>query len=214
MKSKTSNAPNTPTNLWKRFWYYFWKDDTIWGWIFSFAVIIILIKFVFFPFLNFATGTALPLAIVESCSMYHEGDLFSNPNKWYDAHESKYEQFDISKEQFSEFKFKKGFNKGDILFVFGTKPEKLKVGDTIIFQASQTTPVIHRIIEIKEEDGERIFSTMGDNNNGQLPFEKNIKEEQIIGRASLRLIPYLGWGKLIFFEFTKPKEQRGFCRGN
>ena len=121
----------------KKFWYYFWKDDSIWGWLFSLAVIIIFIKFIFFPFLNLVTGTSLPLAIVESCSMYHKGNFLSNFNNWYDSHEYKYEEFEITKEEFSKFKFTKGFNKGDILFIIGANPKKLKVGDVIIFKADQ-----------------------------------------------------------------------------
>jgi len=198
----------------KKFWYYFWKDDSIWGWLFSLAVIIIFIKFIFFPFLNLVTGTSLPLAIVESCSMYHKGNFLSNFNNWYDSHEYKYEEFEITKEEFSKFKFTKGFNKGDILFIIGANPKKLKVGDVIIFKADQATPVIHRIVEIKEnpDTNKRTFSTYGDKNTGQLPFEKSIKEEQIIGKAVFRLVPYAGWGKLIFFEWQKPKDQRGFCK--
>jgi translation elongation factor EF-1alpha len=42
----------------------------------------------------------------------------------------------------------KGFNKGDILLIIRANPEKLKVGDIIIFNAEQTNPVIHRIVSI------------------------------------------------------------------
>jgi len=213
MKSIESN---TPKNIWKKFWYFFWKDDTIWGWLFSLAIIIIFIKFIFFPTLNFVTGTSLPLAIVESCSMYHEGNLLSNYNNWYNSHESKYNEFDITQDEFSNFKFKNGFNKGDILLIFGANTKKLKEGDVIIFQANQANPIIHRIINIEtdEKTGKRTFATIGDNNNGQLVFEKNIQENQIIGKAVFKLLPYGGWGKLIFFEFRKTPDQKGFCNQN
>jgi signal peptidase I len=102
-------------------------------------------------------------------------------------------------------------NKGDILFIRGANPEKLKIGDIIIFEGNQRSPIIHRIIRIREENGERIFETMGDNNNGQLTFEKEITENEIIGKTSLKIIPYLGWVKLIFFEHSRPQEQKGFC---
>ena len=145
-----------------------WKDDSFKGWLFSVIIIFVFIKFVFFPILSVVTGTALPLAIVESCSMYHDGNLLSNNDDWFDRHENKYLNLGISEEMFKKFWFKKGLNKGDILFVIGTKAEKIALGDVIIFNAAQRNPIIHRIIEIREENGNKIFSTIGDNNNGQL----------------------------------------------
>jgi hypothetical protein len=174
----------------------------------------LFIKFIFFPTLSLLTGTSLPLAIVESCSMYHKGNLFSNFDSWYERHDSKYEDLIINKLDFEEFPFKKGFNKGDILFIVGTPTEKLKIGDVIIFEGNRKNPIIHRIINIREENGELIFSTIGDNNPGQLGIEKEIYEDQIIGRAVFRLIPYIGWGKLIFFEPSRLPEERGFCSEN
>ena len=199
---------------WDKFWYLLWKDDSLKGWIFSLIFLFIFIKIIFFPILSLITGTSLPLAIVESCSMYHGGNLISNFNNWYTIHEDKYTSLEISQEQFSEYSFKKGFNKGDILFIVEAKPEKLKVGDVIIFNAGQQNPVIHRIIKIKQEDEEYIFSTIGDNNKGQLSVEENIMEEQLVGRAVFRLVPYAGWGKLIFFEKLRPESERGFCKEN
>ena len=199
---------------WKRFWFLLWKDDSLKGWIFSLIFLFVFIKFIFFPVLSLTTGTTLPLAIVESCSMYHQGNFLSNFNSWWLNHEDKYLDLEIEKEEFQEFEFKKGFNKGDILFVVKANPEKLKLGDVIIFNAVQKNPIIHRIIKIETIDGKKVFSTIGDNNNGQLTFEKSITQEQLIGKAVLRLVPYAGWGKLVFFEFQKPKNERGFCSEN
>ncbi len=201
-------------NFLKKFWYLLWKDNSLKGWIFSILFIFIFIKFIFFPGLSLITGTSLPLAIVESCSMYHQGNIFSNYDLWWERHDEKYSELNISKQGFEHFRFKNGFNKGDILFVIGTKPEKLKIGDVIIFNANQQNPVIHRIIDIKQNNGGYIFSTIGDNNNGQLFFEQNIQEDQIVGKSVFRLVPYLGWVKLVFFETQKPVSERGFCREN
>jgi len=185
--------------FWNKFWFIVWKDDSPKGWLISVIFIFIVIKFIFFPVLSFATGTSLPLAIVESCSMYHQGNLFSNFDNWWENHESKYSSYIINDLDFQDFIFKNGFNKGDILFVLKAKPEKLKIGDVIIFNGGTENPIIHRILEIKKEGEKYIFSTIGDNNNGQLNFEENIQEEQIIGKAVFKLAPYLGWGKLIFY---------------
>ena len=200
--------------FWKKFWFVVWKDDSLKGWIISILFLFIVIKLIFFPLLNLATGTSLPLAIVESCSMYHQGNIFSNFDNWWEKHDNKYDEFDIDKPLFQDFGFRRGFNKGDILFIVGTKPEKLEPGNVIIFEASQANPIIHRIIDIKEENGVYIFSTIGDNNNGQLSFEKNISEDEIVGRAVFRVVPYLGWAKLVFFEASRPNSEKGFCHEN
>ncbi len=199
---------------WNKFWHLLWKDNTWKGWIFSVVVLFIFIKLIFFPVLSLVTGTSLPLAIVESCSMYHDGNLFSDYDEWWQKHESKYKLNQIDKEEFKNFIFKNGFNKGDILFIIKANPEKLKIGDIIIFDAGKQNPLIHRIIEIKYENNKYLFSTIGDNNNGQLNIEKEIKQEQLIGKAVFKLAPYAGWGKLIFFEWARPSSERGFCQEN
>lgn len=195
-----------------KFWQIVWKDDSFKGWLISLLFIFVVIKFIFFPLLNLATGTSLPLAIVESCSMYHNGNVFSSFDNWWEKHTSKYENINIDKSQFETFLFKRGFSKGDILFIIKAKPEKLKVGDVIIFNAEQRNPIIHRIISIKLENGGYIFSTMGDNNNGQLSVETAINSNQLVGKAVLRLAPSLGWAKLVFYEHIKPENERGFCQ--
>jgi signal peptidase I len=202
--------------FWRRFWEIVWKDDSFKGWIISLVFLFVVIKLIFFPLLNLVTGTQLPLAIVESCSMYHKGDIIGNFDDWFTRHENKYENLGITKSQFEDFKMKKGFNKGDILFITGVNPDKVKIGDIIIFNADQRTPIIHRVVNItlESQTGERIFSTMGDNNNGQLVSEVKIHESQLVGKATLRLVPLIGWGKLIFFESKKPVYERGFCNEN
>ncbi len=198
-------------NIWQRFWYLLWKDESMKGWIFSIIFLFIFIKFVFFPGLSLVTGTSIPLAIVESCSMYHGGNLFSNFNSWYSRHDAKYAAWGINKSEFSNFPLENGFNKGDILLVTHADPSKLKVGDIIIYNAGIANPVIHRIVNITETSNGPLFSTEGDNNNGQLSFENGIKPSQILGKAQLKLIPYAGWIKLIFYDFSNPPGERGFC---
>lgn len=200
---------------WGKFWFLVWKDDSFKGWIFSIIFLFIFIKFIFFPTLGLITGTSLPLAIVESCSMYHNGNILGNFDEWWDTHSDKYSELDITKEQFKEFIFKKGFNKGDILFIIGENPKDIKVGDVIIFNAGRQNPLIHRVIKIEtNENGEKTYETIGDNNNGQLTIEKNIKENQIVGKAVFKLAPYIGWVKLIFYESQRPDNEKGLCRQN
>lgn len=207
----------------KKFWFLLWKDNSFKGWLFSVVFLFLFIKFIFLPGLSLATGTELPLAIVESCSMYHSGNVFSNFDKWFDGHEAKYSQLNITREQFRESELNGGFDKGDILFIIKANPKKLEVGDIILFSSgTKGTPVIHRIIKIQEKDGKNIFTTIGDNNNGMLTPENNlggvdereITEEQLVGKAIFRLVPWVGWAKLAFFEGLRPESERGFCREN
>lgn len=207
----------------KKFWFLLWKDNSLKGWIFSLIFLFVFIKFIFFPGLSWVTGTSLPLAIVESCSMYHEGNFFSTFNSWFDRHEAKYETFNVTKEKFSDFSFRRGFSKGDILFIIKANPDKVKVGDIILFNSgNRGTPVIHRIIKIEEKNGEKIFSTIGDNNAQMLTpgnnpagiDEREIKSNQLVGKAVFRIVPFAGWAKLIFFEGLKPASERGFCKEN
>ncbi len=199
---------------WRKFWHLLWEDQSLKGWLFSIIFLFIFVKLIFLPGLSLVTGSSLPMAIVESCSMYHKGDIFSNYNSWWERHEKKYNGLGIEKQEFSNFKFLSGFNKGDILFIIKANPEKIKVGDIIIFDAGKKNPLIHRVIKIEKEGEEYIFSTIGDNNWGQLESEKRIREDQLVGKAIFKITPFLGWGKLIFFELTRPPSERGLCKEN
>ena len=190
-------------NFLKKFWDIVWRDDSIKGWLISLIFIFIVIKLIFFPLLALTTGTSLPLVIVESCSMYHQGNPLSNLDNWWESHDQKYKSLGITEKEFKSFSMKKGFNKGDILFITRAKPEKVELGDVIIFSANYKNPIIHRVIDIKMKGDKYYFSTIGDNNNGQLVFENDISEDQLVGKASFHAIPYLGWAKLIFFELPK-----------
>jgi len=207
----------------KKFWFLLWEDDSFKGWLFSLIFLFVFIKFIFFPALNFVTGTTLPLAIVESCSMYHEGNFFSDFNSWFLRHEIKYGNLNITGEQFEHFEIRRGFSKGDIVFIIKANPDKLKIGDIIAFNSgTRNTPIIHRIINIQKDKDGKIFTTMGDNNaksliptnNAGAIDEREIRENQLVGKAVIRLVPWFGWIKLVFFEGFRPEAERGFCNEN
>lgn len=208
------NEKSKFTKFWEKFWFIVWKDNSIKGWIISIIFLFLLIKLVFFPLMNLATGTKLPLVIVESCSMHHEDTIFGNFDSWWLRQEFKYSKFNINQTEFEDFTMKKGFTKGDILFVTGIKPEKIKVGDIIIFQTEYKTPLIHRIMRVYTKNNQTVYTTMGDNNNGQLDVEKEIYLNQIIGKARFQLVPYAGWVKLIFFEPFRLPQEKGTCTEN
>lgn len=192
-----------------KFWNFL-KEDTWPSWIISLILLVIIIRFIFFPTLSFITASQLPLVVIESCSLYHESPL----EEWWDKNSAWYESRDITESQFKSFPFKSGLNKGDIIFVWGRAD--YNIGNVIIFEPNPESiakhPIIHRIIS------ENPTATKGDhnpgqltlNNNGQKIDETNIPDERIIGKAVLK-IPALGWIKLIFFEPFRPSQDRGFC---
>ena len=209
----------------KKTWDWIWHSDSIWSWIIALILIYILVKFIFFPTLSLVFGTSLPLAGVESSSMDHqiiedEYNRLSLCENIYPEREKQhidfdeyweicgdwYQERDISKQTFSEFSLKNGFKKGDIIIVYGRfKP---KLGDIIIFKPNSESnaprPIIHRIVVINEDGS---YQTKGDHNGKQLissnniykTDETNIMEEQIIGKAVIK-VPWLGWPKIWLTE--------------
>lgn len=181
--------------------YNFLQEDSWMSLIATLFVAFIIIKFIFFPGLSLITGTALPLVIVESCSMYHHENGFE---KTFQS--SVYKDNEILIKQTSNWDFQNGFSKGDIIFVIGAK--NIEIGDVIIFSGGLQYPLIHRVIKTGES-----YGTKGDNyktNSRQLEIEKNISENQLVGKALFK-IPFIGWAKLIFFEATRPSRERGLC---
>ena len=92
------------------------------------------------------------------------------------------------------------FSRGAVVISVSIKEEnlgKLKVGDILHYKA-KNGDVIHRIIDIREnEDGKLIFQTQGDNNNA--PDENWVETEQVLGYVKL-YIPYIGYPSVWFGE--------------
>jgi signal peptidase I len=207
----------------KKTWYFIWEDDSIWSWIINIILAFIIIKFLVYPGLGLAMQTSHPVVAVVSGSMEHKtvypcsmmtgagcsernkefysmcGNNFDKKQKvnfdffwetcgpWYATNT------DVTKESFSEFRLKNGFNTGDIMVLRGVKPEKIKTGDTIVYMSKTASyPIIHRVVDIQDTT----FITKGDHNSGP---DSPISANQIIGRAVLR-VPLLGWIKIGFVK--------------
>jgi len=189
-------------NKFKQFWCWLWHSDSILSWLVALAFAFVVVKFIFFPGLSFILGTSLPLVVVESSSMEHPGTFIGNVigsdsslELWWEEKGGWYKKNNIEIEDVKSWPLNSGFDKGDIILVYGRyTPE---IGDIIIFEANTQHPIIHRIIEIDQDTG--LIQTKGDNNDGQLPIEKTIHQDDLIGKAVFR-IPKLGWVKLIFVE--------------
>lgn len=188
----------------KKTWKFIWKDDSIWSWIVSLILAFIIVKFIFFPLLSLGLGTSLPLVVVESESMHHPENFISNWfgalssfSVWWNENHAWYESKGITEQDAESWRLRGGLEKGDIVVVYGRS--SIKIGDIIIFNANQAHPIIHRVIGIETINNQTVYSTKGDNNQGQLEVEKNIPESAILGKAVFR-IPKLGWLKLAIVE--------------
>jgi|TARA_Y100000034_G_C6893287_1_gene411374 signal peptidase I len=181
----------------KKIWNFIWKEDSVWSWIVSLILAFIIVKFIIYPLIGLVLGTGFPIVAVVSESMEHDGMNF---DEWWDSKGEWYEERDISKEEFFSFKFKNGFNKGDVMVLIGKESKDINIGDVVVFKSNLEYPVIHRVVEKELEDGDYYFQTKGDNNEASSNSEMKISEDRIIGKAVVRL-PLLGWIKIWFSGF-------------
>ncbi len=176
----------------RKIWNFIWYNDSPLSWLLNIILALVLVKFVIFPGLGFILGTTHPLVAVVSSSMDHNGLDFDG---WWEKNKGSYEDNSISKETFKNYDFKHGFNKGDIMVLIS--PKSYSVGDVLVYRKANSNdpPIIHRVIKINDNS----LQTKGDNVKIVQDFEKDIKEESLIGKAALR-IPYLGYIKIFFVD--------------
>jgi len=88
---------------------------------------------------------------------------------------------------------------GDIAVTVQTSPDKIMVGDIIQYwRQGETTPTIHRVIEIYKSGGTTYFVTKGDANNAP---DDPITPTQTVGKLVIT-IPKLGWASIYLKTFT------------
>ncbi|MFA9416708.1 signal peptidase I [Natrinema sp. HArc-T2] len=81
---------------------------------------------------------------------------------------------------------------GDVVVTKDVSPDEIGSGDVVTFNADSNTDrgyVTHRVIEVREENGERYFKTKGDANDN--PDEGLVPAEYAQGELHWH-IPYLG----------------------
>ena len=140
----------------------------------------------------------------EICGKFHDKYKSFNLDEFWDKCGDWYKaNTEVRKENFKQFHFKNGFNKGDIMILNGKKPESIRLGDVIVFWSNKRDPIIHRVIKKWEENGAYYFQTKGDHNPNSIKSafldETKVSEEQVIGNAFFR-IPLLGYIKIWFVE--------------
>ncbi|MBN2052452.1 signal peptidase I [Candidatus Woesearchaeota archaeon] len=201
-QKEKAHAHKKPKTLWEQIWHFIWHDNSVWSWIVNIILAYVLIRFIVYPGLGLIFGTGFPIVAVVSNSMEHQGMNFDD---WWVKNEDYYLALNITKANFQEYSFRNGFNRGDIMFLIGKKPDDIKLGDVIVFQSKKPYPIIHRVIK-KEDKGMWIFQTKGDNNKAQIRDneldETMVLEKQILGKAVLR-VPWLGYVKIWFVDLIK-----------
>jgi len=185
----------------REFWKWLWYSNSLLSWIVLAILAFLFVKFIFFPFFGFLLKTSMPFVIVESYSMQHCHSIKQNAlwhcgfDEYWENYGQWYEERNISKETFKAFGFRNGLDAGDIAVLRGKK--EYEIGDIIVF-IGEKKPIIHRIVA-KRCNRVCVYETKGDNNYAQLPFEKEINEDQIIGKV-IFVIPKLGWIKLFPYK--------------
>jgi len=82
------------------------------------------------------------------------------------------------------------FSTGDVLIIGETSPDKINIGDIIQFRVDENMVVLHRVVEIRDDNGAKVFITKGDANDA--PDMDPVLVENTMGKV-LFTIPKLGW---------------------
>ena len=173
----------------KRIWHFIWKEDSLLSWIVNIILAFLIVKFLIYPGLGLILGTNLPVVAVVSSSMEHN----ANFDNWWENNKNFYLKKDILKQDFQEFSFKNGFDRGDIIVLRGKDFKDIEIGEVIVYDNSRFSyPIIHRVIEKNEA-----FITKGDNN--AIPDPNNVDREKVRGVGIFK-IPLLGWIKIWFVD--------------
>jgi len=203
----------------KKIWNFLWHEDSLWSWIVSIILAFILVKFLIYPGIGFVLGTGYRIVAVVSESMEHRSSCYldddcQNPilcgtkvdkkgpfslKSYWETCGEWYEEYEITMEDFEEYSFKNGFNKGDVIVLVGKEAKDIKVGDVVVFDGGLNYPIIHRVVHLWSDDEGYHFQTKGDNNERMSGNEEDISEDKLIGKAVFRL-PLLGWVKIKFSE--------------
>ncbi|QHW31517.1 signal peptidase I [Paenibacillus rhizovicinus] len=86
-----------------------------------------------------------------------------------------------------------GIKTGSIVAIKpGGDMNRFAKGDVITFKNSEDMIVTHRIFDVAEQDGQKLYTTKGDNN--QTPDTTPIPSSRIIGKYTGFTIPYVGYG--------------------
>ncbi|MCA9459969.1 MAG: hypothetical protein KC550_05470 [Nanoarchaeota archaeon] len=205
-------------NSFKKFWNYLWNGTTWDSYLVFLIVIFIFIKFLLFPSVGFLLNNDYPIVAIVSGSMEHKivsskicGNTTADIEKkslnfdsWWSYCGYYYEDFfNISKSDFKDFRYNSGLNIGDVMVLYGKKPENIEIGEVLVFIPQdkrffiEKGPVIHRVVNKWQDDsGKYHFQTKGDHNSQSFTnFENDITQDNVIGVGIIR-VPFIGYAKI------------------
>jgi signal peptidase len=87
---------------------------------------------------------------------------------------------------------------GDVVIVVKAPADTIKPGDIIQFREAEGVTTVHRVVQIQEIEGERVFITQGDANSE--PDANPVIPENVVGKAVFD-IPKIGWAAIAVKEF-------------
>ncbi|MCD6247847.1 MAG: signal peptidase I [Hadesarchaea archaeon] len=131
--------------------------------------------------------TDTPMMAIVSNSMKHMD------NSWMSFIHNHY---GVDFSTIDNFPVKGGFERGDLIVVKGvSSPEEIKLGDVIVYNSEDSKiPIVHRVVQIENLDGEIFFTTKGD--NPRILATEEVSFDNVIGKVVF-VIPKLGYLSLL-----------------
>jgi signal peptidase len=87
---------------------------------------------------------------------------------------------------------------GDVVIIAKVSADVVKPGDIIQFRKEEKVTVMHRLVEIQEVEGAKLFITKGDANDE--PDFDPVIPENVVGKAIFN-IPKIGWAAIVVKGF-------------
>jgi len=87
---------------------------------------------------------------------------------------------------------------GDVVIVAKVSADTVKPGDIIQFREAEGVTTVHRVVEIQEIEGKKVFITQGDANRE--PDATPVLPANVVGKAVFS-IPKVGWAAIAVKEF-------------
>jgi signal peptidase len=87
---------------------------------------------------------------------------------------------------------------GDVVIIAKVSADIIKPGDIIQFREAEGVTTVHRVVEVREIEGKRVFITQGDGNRA--PDPDPVLTDNVVGKVILN-IPKIGWAAIAVKEF-------------
>jgi signal peptidase len=96
---------------------------------------------------------------------------------------------------------------GDVVIIAEASPDTVKLGDIIQFRQPNGITVVHRVVEVREVEGGKVFITKGDANSG--PDANPVVPANVEGKVVFK-IPKIGWAAIGIKDWLfRPAQKEG-----